>query len=76
MEKEGVWDVNFKKVTIKMSDGSIFTGKVNVRNNFQRLSEFLRMTDDRFIVILADEEQRQRVIMVNKNFILWAEASD
>lgn len=76
MEKEGAWEVNFKQATIKMSDGSVFAGKVNIRSNFKRLSEFLRQTDDRFIVILADEEQHQRVIMVNKNFILWVEASD
>lgn len=76
MEQELVREVNFKQVTIKMSDGSVFAGKVNVRGNFQRLSEYFRQTDDRFIVILADEEQRKRVITANKDFILWAEASD
>ena len=74
MENEILWDVNFKKVTIKMSDGSVFGGKVNIRN-FQRLSDYLRATDDRFVVILGEEEP-QRVMMVNKSFILWAEAAD
>jgi hypothetical protein len=74
MENEIVWDVNFKKVTVKMSDGTVFGGKVNIRN-FQRLSDYLRATDDRFVVILGEEEP-QRVMMVNKSFILWAEAAD
>lgn len=75
MENEGAWEVNFKRVTIKMSDGSVFGGKVNIRS-FQRLSDYLRATDDRFIVILAEEEKPQKVMMVNKNYILWAEAAD
>lgn len=74
MENEIVWDVNFKKVTVKMYDGTVFGGKVNIRN-FQRLSDYLRATDDRFVVILGEEEP-QRVMMVNKSFILWAEAAD
>jgi hypothetical protein len=66
--------VNFHPVTIKMSDGSVFTGQVNIRN-CARLSEFLRSTDDRFIVILveAEGEKSPRVMMVNKTFVLWAE---
>jgi hypothetical protein len=48
---------------------------VNIRS-FQRLSDYLRATDDRFIVILAEEEKPQKVMMVNKNYILWAEATD
>ena len=77
MEKELAWDVNFRQVNIKMSDGSVFAGKVNIRN-FARLSDFLRAMDDRFIVILAEAEgeQPQRVMMANKDFILWAEAPD
>ena len=75
MEKELEWEVNFKRITVKMSDGSIFSGKVNIRG-FQRLSDYLRTTDDRFLVILSEEENSQKAIMVNKNYILWAEAAD
>jgi predicted P-loop ATPase len=75
MEKEPEWEVNFKRITVKMSDGSVFTGKVNIRG-FQRLSDYLRTTDDRFLVILSEDGQLQKVMMVNKNYILWAEAAD
>jgi len=75
MEKEAAWEVNFKNVTLKMSDGSVFGGRVNIRGS-QRLSDYLRVTDDRFVVILPAEEQPQKVMMVNKNYILWAETAD
>ncbi len=69
------WEVNFKRVMIKMSDGSLFSGKVNIRL-FQRLSDFFRSADDRFIVVVADQEQPERVIMANKSYIVWAEAAE
>ena len=75
MEKETEWEINFKRITVKMSDSSVFSGKVNIRG-FQRLSDYLRTTDDRFLVILSEEDQPQKVMMVNKNYILWAEAAD
>ncbi len=58
-----------------MSDGSAFTGKVNIRA-FQRLSDFFRAVDDRFIVLLSEEAQAPRVLMLNKTYIVWAEAID
>jgi hypothetical protein len=69
----GEWEVNLKEVTVKMSDGTLFAGKVNIRN-FPRLSDFLRTVTDPFIVIVSDEgEPSSRVHMVNKNYIIWAE---
>jgi hypothetical protein len=69
----GEWEVNFAEVTVKMSDGTLFTGKVNIRN-FQRLSDFLKSATDPFIVIVSDEgTPTSRVHMVNKNYIIWAE---
>ena len=69
----GEWEVNLKEVTVKMSDGTVFTGKINIRN-FPRLSDFLRITTDPFLVIVSNEgEPNSRVLMVNKNYIVWAE---
>jgi hypothetical protein len=75
MEESQEWEVNFKSVTVKMSDGSLFTGKVNIRV-FQRLSDFFRNADDRFIVLVLDQDQTERVIMANKSYIVWVEAAD
>lgn len=69
----GEWEINFKEVTVKMSDGTMFAGKVNIRN-FSRLSDFLKIATDPFIVIVSEEgEPNGRVLMVNKNYVVWAE---
>ncbi|MFH2011270.1 MAG: hypothetical protein ABIJ37_00980 [Pseudomonadota bacterium] len=67
------WDINFQHVTVKMTDGSIFTGKVNIRN-YKRLSNFFKGAEDRFIVLIPDEDQQPQTFMVNKQYILWVEA--
>ncbi len=72
---EREWEVNYRHVTIKMSDGSLFSGKVNIRL-FQRLSDFFRSADDRFVVLVVDEDHNERVMMANKSYIVWAEATD
>ncbi len=74
MEGFPEWEVNFNRVTVKMTDGSLFSGKVNIRG-FERLSDFLRNTDENFIVLIVDQDKRQTTTtMVNKSYIVWAEA--
>jgi hypothetical protein len=75
MEASEEWDVNFKRVTVKMSDGLVVQGKVNIRA-FPRLSDFFRGTDDRFVVVVSDQDQPQKVMMLHKDYIIWAEAVD
>ena len=58
-----------------MSDGSVFSGKVKVRG-FWRLSDYLLTADERLPVIVGKEGQPQKVMMVDKNYILWAETAD
>jgi hypothetical protein len=50
------WAVNPERVTIKMSDGSVFAGAVNIRN-FQRLADFFRAADDQFVLLASEEGQ-------------------
>ena len=69
------WEVNLKRVTIKMSDDSIFTGEVNIRG-FARVSDFFRGADDNFVLLVSEEGGPRRVLMVNMDYIIWAEAID
>ncbi len=69
------WAVKPRRVAIKMSDGSLFTGELNIRN-FQRLSDFFKGADDKFVLVVPEEGQSQRVLMLNKTYIIWAEAMD
>ena len=75
MEASEEWDVNFKRVTVKMSDGLVVQGKVNIRA-FPRLSDFFRNADDTFVVVVSDQDQPQKVMMLHKDYIIWAEATD
>ena len=66
--------VNYKNVTIKMSDGSIIKGKVNIPELHQRLSDFFRYSQEQFLTVVSEEssEDSQKVFLVNKNHIMWA----
>jgi len=75
MEGSQEWEVNFKRVAIKMSDDLVVQGKVNIRG-FSRLSDFFRTADDRFVVVVSDQDGQQKVMLLNKNYIIWAEAMD
>ncbi len=75
MEQQPKWEVNYRQVTVKMSDGLVYTGRVNIRQ-FPRLSDFFRNTEDRFLVVISEPDEAQKIMLLNKNFIVWAEAKD
>ncbi len=75
MEQELGFEINYKKVTVKMADGLVYTGKVNI-HNCSRLSDFFRNTNDRFLVAITEPDETEKVMFLNKNFILWAETTD
>jgi hypothetical protein len=68
------WVRNYKKVTIKMTDGSILKGKINIRE-FPRLSMLFKTSPDNFITIVPEEDSKKGII-INKNYVLWAESED
>jgi hypothetical protein len=72
---------NFKKeyrnIMIKTIDGSILSGKINIGLK-QRVSEMFTQADNPFIV-LSDVEDKgglSKVLLVNKNHIVWVEPKD
>jgi hypothetical protein len=69
---------NFKNVEVKISDGSLIKGKVNIGENYHRLSDLFRQINDTFITVVAEDphESPQKVYFINKNYIIWAEAED
>jgi hypothetical protein len=66
--------INFKQINIKMTDGSLITGRINIGVH-RRFSDFLRELVDAFLVI-SEKKKPQKVVMVNKNYILWAETQE
>jgi len=68
------WLKNYKNVAIKMTDGSILKGKINIREH-KRLSLLFKTLQDNFIT-LVPEEGSKKVFIINKNYILWAESEE
>jgi Family of unknown function (DUF6812) len=69
-----MYTINFTDVEVKISDGSMIKGKVNIRGDYNRLSDYLRYSPEQFLVIVSEEpsEDSQNVFFVNKNYIVWA----
>jgi len=53
-----MYTVNFTNVEVKISDGSVIKGKVNIRGDYNRLSDFLRHSQEQFMVIVSDESRK------------------
>lgn len=64
----------YRRLTIKTTDGSTMTGKVNIGMH-ERASDLFTKSESPFIV-MSDVELREtseKVFFVNKDHIVWAE---
>jgi hypothetical protein len=74
-------ELNARTVTIKLVDGSIIHGKVNLhRNNvdINRVSDLFTRVDEPFVVVfdITAESETGEVLILNKSKILWVEPGD
>lgn len=53
------WPKNFRTVGIKIADGTIIKGKVNI-GDYHRLSDLLKRTDDNFVTVVATKKMGNR----------------
>ena len=71
------WATNFKNVTIKLKDGTVVKGKLNI-GEYPRVSDLFRQSSDQYFV-LADAEHRGgsgKVVIINRSEIVWAEPEE
>jgi hypothetical protein len=68
----------FRNVLVKMSDGSLIQGKVNVPDQHRRLSDWFRNSTHPFIVVVSEEtpENPEEIFICNKSHIVWVKAQD
>ena len=68
------FEKNYKGICVKVSDGSMIRGKINL-TNYPRISDMLKNSTDKFITVVADEQSQdaQKVYIINKEFMIWAE---
>ena len=78
MEPMGdAWVKKFKTVTVKLKDGTMINGKLNI-GEYARVFDYFRSSPDQYF-ILSDAEhdgQSGKVVIINKNEIVWAEPED
>lgn len=75
MENEiPIYEVNFKNIKVKISDGTVVTGKVNIIA-FNRLSDYLKRSSDNFVTIseIIDENDPNKIVIINRSHIVWAD---
>jgi hypothetical protein len=77
MDQTVAYEKNYKNIKVKISDGSIINGKINIMS-FPRLSEYLKQSNDKFISIVsgATEGEVKKVTIVNRDHIIWADTWD
>ena len=73
--------IEARKVTIKMVDGSLVQGKVNIFQGeevVQRVSDIFTKVSDPFIVVFdaTAEGKTGRVLIINKRNIVWVSPED
>jgi hypothetical protein len=68
---------NYKTVVVKLGDGTILNGKVNVPPN-GRLSDVFTSKEKTFVIIVESDsvERSYDTIVVNKQEVVWAEPDD
>ncbi len=72
------YEIHYRNITVKTSDGSTVSGKINI-TSFPRLSDMLKHTTDKFITVSSDKlegDSPTRVTIINKEYIVWAETED
>ena len=78
MEPMGdAWVKKFKTVKVKLKDGTIITGKLNIGEH-ARVFDYFRSSPDHYFILSDSEHDGQsgRVVIINKNEIVWAEPED
>ena len=76
-ESKDSYKREYRRISIKTSDGSTLVGKVNIGIK-ERVSDLFTKTENPFIVITDVEHQdiSGKVLFVNKSNIVWVEPED
>ncbi len=75
MSTIGGYDLVYSDITVKLTDGSIIKGQVNHGHDYKRLSDYLKLSTDKFITIVSEDPTKntKKVMVVNKDQIVWAD---
>lgn len=76
-ERKDLYKTQYKDITIRTTDGNTLRGKVNIGLK-ERVSDLFVKTDNPYIIMLNAEHKdgSEKVLIINKNHIVWAEPED
>ncbi len=69
------WNVNYRKITVRLKDGTIVTGKLNTVD-YPKVSDFLNNLPHNFFVLIDTEHDGspdKSVMIINKEEVAWTE---
>ena len=71
------YKTEYRNITIKTTDGATLLGKINIGIK-ERVSDLFTKSDSQFIILLNAEHKvgSEKVLIINKNHIVWAEPED
>jgi hypothetical protein len=78
MDKSGKdYEVEYKNITIKTTDGSTIYGQINIGEK-ERVSDIFTSTQSPFVVMVdvSYKENIGKTIFINKRHIVWAEPDE
>ena len=76
-ERKDSYKTEYRRITIRTSDGNTLMGEVNLGLK-ERVSDLFTKTENPYIVLLNAEHKdgSGKVLIVNKNHIVWAEPEE
>jgi hypothetical protein len=75
--KKGEYRTSYKDVSVKLTDGTILNGKINIYPK-DRISEVFTNKEKTFVIIIESDstERSYQTIVVNKKEVVWVEPED
>ena len=71
------YQVEYRKITLRTTDGSTINGKVNIGQK-QRVSDIFTSSEELFVVLVdvSYKESFGKTMFVNKRHIVWVEPEE
>ena len=71
------FSANYRKITIRTTDGETILGKINLSSK-QRVSDIFTKSESQFIILVdaVSKGVNRKTLFVNKDHIVWAEPEE
>lgn len=75
--RKDTYKTEYRSITVRTTDGATFMGKVNIGIK-ERLSDLFTKPEKPFIILLngEHEEGAEKVLIINKDHIIWVEPEE